>query len=239
MITRRMMSRVRTRTRIGDGARRTCRVRASTRRRRCSMFAARRNKKMLVLGALSTAALWYLNTCLRSDRHRVVLNTRRTFEQTRTVRALCVERLPIAGHRHLARVLAPSSLRENSSMAGFPQRASRRPTGLTVGPAEVTTAVALQWALRAGHWQVTVTVTVTVTVRFTTRPKSRTMRATRQLRPPRTSETSSYLSPTHSPALIVRSNIWNVSAEPTTNIELPVRGPRRHDDVPQAAEALD
>jgi surface protein len=41
------------------------------------------NKHMLVLGALDSAMLWYLNTCFLADTHQVVLNTRESFEKTR------------------------------------------------------------------------------------------------------------------------------------------------------------
>jgi hypothetical protein len=44
---------------------------------------AKRSKRMLVLGAVDSAVLWYLNTCFLADTHQVVLNTRESFEQTR------------------------------------------------------------------------------------------------------------------------------------------------------------
>ena len=49
-----------------------------------ALTAARaRGFRMLILGAIPTAALFYLNVCARSDTYQVVLNTASTFEQTR------------------------------------------------------------------------------------------------------------------------------------------------------------
>jgi surface protein len=44
---------------------------------------AKRTKRMLVLRAINSSMLWYLNTCFLADTHQVVLTTRESFEQTR------------------------------------------------------------------------------------------------------------------------------------------------------------
>jgi surface protein len=44
---------------------------------------AKRTKQMLVLRAINSSMLWYLNTCFLADTHQVVLTTRESFEQTR------------------------------------------------------------------------------------------------------------------------------------------------------------
>ena len=44
---------------------------------------AKRSKRMLVLRAIDSSMLWYLNTCFLADTHQVVLTTRESFEQTR------------------------------------------------------------------------------------------------------------------------------------------------------------
>ena len=42
-----------------------------------------RGFRMLILDAIRTAALFYLNVCVRADTYQVVLNNARSFEQTR------------------------------------------------------------------------------------------------------------------------------------------------------------
>ena len=68
---------------------------------------AKRSKRMLVLRAISSSMLWYLNTCFLADTHQVVLTTRESFEQTRAY-ALS-EREGIDLERTLADVLLVES----------------------------------------------------------------------------------------------------------------------------------
>lgn len=68
---------------------------------------AKRSKRMLVLRAINSSILWYLNTCFLADTHQVVLTTRESFEQTRAY-ALS-EREGIDLERTLADVLLVES----------------------------------------------------------------------------------------------------------------------------------